>query len=62
MKKLVSGGYEIGSCGFGFEGGLFPRVRIGIIEFWWCRGSLRARMAALHCALADARKELDRLQ
>ncbi len=57
---MASAGIEIGWVGFGWDGGLIPTVRIGFILIWWCRGSIRSRIAKLETALADALRELKR--
>ncbi len=36
---------ETGWCGFGLHTGLFPGVRVGIVQFAWCRGPLEARIS-----------------
>jgi len=54
----ASAGIDIGMVGFGIEGGLLPRLRLGIISFWWCRGTIGDRIARLHIALAEARAQI----
>lgn len=58
MKATI--GIVIGRCGFGVAGGLIPTVRAGLVQVWWCRGSIFDRIAGLHRALADAAAELRR--
>lgn len=57
---MVSFGIELSLCGFGYEGGLFPSLQMGIVMIWWCRGSMLARIRKLHIALAEAARELGR--
>ena len=45
---------EVGRCGLGFDRGLFPCVRLGLVQVAWCRGSLLARVKAWKAALDAA--------
>jgi hypothetical protein len=56
----ASAGIDVGWMGFGVEGGLLPRVRLGVVSFWWCRGTIGDRIAKLHIALAEATAEIKR--
>jgi hypothetical protein len=58
---VASFGVDIGWCGFGWEGGLLPNVRLGVFRFWCCRGTIFARVAKLHTALAEAAAEIKEL-
>lgn len=49
---------ELGWCGFGYEGGLIPTVKLGVIAMWWCRGSISEQVRNLRCTLAEAAREL----
>lgn len=51
---MCSFGIDVGVVGFGVEGGLLPRLRLGLIAFWWCRGTIGARIARLHALYGDA--------
>jgi hypothetical protein len=42
---------EFGLCGFGRSDGLIPEVRVGVVRFAWCRGSLLSRVEKWHAAL-----------
>ena len=58
--SVASFGIDIGWCGFGYEGGLLPNIRLGIIRLWCCRGTIVGRFEKMQMALADALKELKR--
>lgn len=58
MKGSI--GVVFGRCGFGWEGGLFPNVRLGLLHVWCCRGSVFDHMARINKALAGALHELTR--
>lgn len=51
---MASIGVDFAWCGFGWEGGLLPNVRLGVVRLWWCRGSMFDRLSRLHVALAAA--------
>lgn len=64
-----SGGIEFWRCGFGYDGGLFPRLRLGLLVIGWYRGSLTgtaeemaAELAALRDDLKGATAEIARLR
>ena len=44
---------EFGWCGFGWEGGLVPEIRLGLLRIAWCRGSLLERMLKMRDALRE---------
>ena len=42
---------EFGWCGFGWEGGLVPEIRLGLLRIGWCRGSLLDGLVKMRAAL-----------
>lgn len=64
-----SDGLEFWRCGWGYDGGLFPRLRLGFIVINWYRGSITsaaeemaAELAAMTKDLTDATAEIARLK
>jgi hypothetical protein len=51
---MASLGISIGWFGFGFEGGLFPNIRFGILHVWCCRGSMFDLLQGYRDALAKS--------
>ena len=51
---------ELGSCGWGCDGGLVPELRLGWVRVWTCDGSVVEMLAKLRVALAEAAAELRR--
>lgn len=51
---------EIGLCGWGVSGGLVPEIRLGVIRFWTCSGSVAGLLKRLQGSLALAANELRR--
>ena len=49
---------EIGWCGFGFDGGLIPDARLGLLRFAWCRGSLLDKAREWQASLRRAASAL----
>lgn len=44
-------GFDFGWCGFGFSGGLFPELRLGLVRVFAWRGSLIEHMRVWRHAL-----------
>lgn len=40
-----------GVCGFGYEGGLLPELRLGLVRLAWCRGWIGERVRGWRDAL-----------
>lgn len=51
---------EFGRCGFGFDAGLIPDLRLGLIRVAWTRGSILGRFRSLRDKLAGRVSELRR--
>lgn len=41
----------VGWCGFGWQGGEMPDLRLGLVRLSWCRGWIGLRIAAWREAL-----------
>jgi hypothetical protein len=58
---MTSFGIDFGWVGFGVEGGLLPNVRLGVVRFWCCRGSMFDLITRLNAAMTEAAMELGKL-
>lgn len=57
-KRRASVILELGWCKFGVVGGLIPEVRLGLIRFAWCRGSIIDKFWYYQTALTESWNEL----
>ncbi len=52
---------ETGLCGFGYDGGFLPELRLGVVRVAWMRGSFLDSVRELARRRAKGAKSLDEI-
>lgn len=58
MAVRATAAVEFGWVGFGYAAGLVPELRLGVVRFWWCQGSVMDHVKRLKSSLVEAEMEL----